>query len=243
MRPFFSRSAPSDPAADPQAGIVLEEVRVAREGRPVLDGVTLSLAERRIGIVGLNGSGKSTLLNLIDGLEAPDSGRLTVAGLDTVRQGRDVRRRVGYLFQDPDNQIVMPVVMDDLLFGLKAQGLAPDEARRRADATLADLGILPLAQRRVHELSGGERQLVALAAVLAMEPATILFDEPTALLDLRNRNRLRDILRALPQQILVVTHDLDLLLGFDRVVVLHEGRVAADGPPETSLRFYRDGMG
>jgi biotin transport system ATP-binding protein len=241
MRSFFSRTAV--PAADKSAGIVLDGVSVAREGRTVLDGLSLTLAERRIGIVGLNGSGKSTLLNLIDGLEPPDAGRILVAGLDAQRDGKAVRKRVGYLFQDPDNQIVMPIVMDDLLFGLKAQGLAAEEARRRAEATLSELGIGALAQRRVHELSGGERQLVALAAVLAMEPATILFDEPTALLDLRNRNRLRDLMRALPQQLVVVTHDLDLLLGFDRVVVLHEGRVAADGPPEASLRFYRDAMG
>lgn len=222
--------------------IALDAVTVARDGRPALHDVSLRLTQRRIGIIGANGAGKSTLLRLMNGLVLPDRGTVLVDARDTRRDGRSIRRDVGFLFQDPDSQIVFPVAAEDVAFGVRAHGATPDAARERAAAAMAALGIAPLADRRIHELSGGERQLVALAGLLALEPRALLFDEPTAALDLRHRARLAALLRAVPQQIIVATHDLDFLAGFDRVIVLANGRVAADGPPGDAVRFYRASM-
>src|SRR5690606_18082176 len=156
-----------------------------------------------IGVVGANGSGKSTLVRLLNGLALPASGSVRVDGLDTASRTREVRRKVGFVFQNPDNQIIYPVVAEDLAFGLRNLGVPRAEIEARVQAGLDRLGIGHLADRPSHGLSGGEKQMVALAAVLVMEPSVIVFDEPTTLLDLRNRNRLRDIISALPQSAIV----------------------------------------
>lgn len=220
--------------------IALENVAVVRDGRRVLDIAGLMLTERRIGVVGINGSGKSTLLKLIDGLVLPSEGHVTVDGLSTATDGAAIRRRVGFVFQNPDNQVVFPIVADDLAFGLKNSGLAKAEIPARAQAALDRLGIGHLAKRRIHELSGGEKQLVALAGVIAVEPATILFDEPTTLLDLRNRDRFVAVLAGLPQQTIIASHDLDLIATCERVIVIHEARVAIDAPAAAAIAAYRE---
>lgn len=228
-------------AAGPRRGQTLrfEAVTVTRGDRPALDGVTLTIDEPRVGIVGLNGSGKSTLLKLAVGLVPPASGRVTVDGRDVATEADAIRRDTGFLFQTPDNQIVLPIVGEDVGFGLKRLRLGRAETAARVAATLDRLGIGALSARRIHELSGGERQLVALAGMLALEPKTVLFDEPTSQLDLRNRNRFRDLLAALPEQALVVSHDLDLLADFPRVLVVEDGRIACDAPAGEALAFYR----
>lgn len=206
----------------------------------ILHGVSAVLTERRIGIVGPNGAGKSTLARLINGLVLPSSGAVRVNGHDTRQATRAVRREVGFVFQNPENQIVFPIVREDMEFGLKAQ--VPDKAARRARAAeqLAALGVGHLADRASHTLSGGERQLVALAAVLVMRPRVIVFDEPTTQLDLRNRNRVRAAIAGLDCEAVVVSHDLELLDDFDRVLVIADGRVAADDQPAAALRWYRE---
>ena len=219
--------------------IVFDAVGVEREGRRALDGISLRLAERRIGVVGLNGSGKSTLLRAIIGLVPPTAGRITVDGRDAVAEARAVRSTTGLLFQNPDDQIVFPIVAEDLAFGLKNHGWGRAETRDRVAAALDRLGIGDLSARRIHELSGGEKQLVALAGLLAIAPKTLLFDEPTSQLDLRNRNRLVRVLDGLPEQAIVVSHDLDLLVDFERVIVLEDGRVAFDGRAADALAFHR----
>lgn len=238
--PTSSGSPPSDGPVSPRQSLRFEALSVTREGRVALDGVSLVLEERRVGIVGLNGSGKSTLLKTVIGLVTPTAGRVTVDGLDPVRDARAVRATTGLLFQNPDNQIVFPIVADDLAFGLKNHGWGKAETRERATAALARLGIEALATRRIHELSGGEKQLVALAGLLAVEPKTLLFDEPTSQLDLSNRNRLARLLRALPEQVIVVAHDLELLAEFERVIVLEAGRVAFDGAADAAIAFHRE---
>jgi biotin transport system ATP-binding protein len=206
----------------------------------ILHGVSTVLSEDRIGIVGPNGAGKSTLARLINGLVLPTSGSVRVNGLDTRQDVRAVRRQVGFVFQNPENQIVFPIVSEDLEFGLKS--LVPDRAERRARglAQLRELNIEHLASRASHMLSGGERQLVALAAVLVMQPDLVVFDEPTTQLDLRNRNQVRAAIGALGRQVVVVSHDLDLLEDFDRVLVVVDGRIAADDQPSAALRWYRE---
>ncbi|MCS3508770.1 MULTISPECIES: energy-coupling factor ABC transporter ATP-binding protein [Achromobacter] len=220
--------------------IEFDQAVVTTPQAEVLRGVSVTLAERRIGIVGPNGAGKSTLARLVNGLVVPSAGSVRVDGLDTRHDLKDVRRRVGFVFQNPENQIVFPIVREDLAFGLKR--LEPDKARResRIDSQLNALGVGHLADRSSHTLSGGERQLVALAAVLVMEPALIVFDEPTTQLDLRNRNRVRHAIAELPHDAIVVSHDLELLEDFDRVLVVRDGTIAADDTPAAALRWYRE---
>jgi len=220
--------------------IEFDQAIVSTPQAEVLRGVSLLLAGRRVGIVGPNGAGKSTLARLVNGLVLPTSGSVRVGGLDTRQDLKAVRRQVGFVFQNPENQIVFPIVREDLAFGLKH--LEPDRGQRetRIDAQLAALGVAHLADRTSHTLSGGERQLVALAAVLVMRPALVVFDEPTTQLDLRNRNRVRDAIAALPQDAIVVSHDLDLLEDFERVVVVQDGAIAADDTPAAALGWYRN---
>ncbi|QGN35292.1 ATP-binding cassette domain-containing protein [Microlunatus sp. Gsoil 973] len=215
-------------------------VSVVRDGRPVLRDVDLALDDERIAVIGLNGSGKSTLVRLLNGLVRPSSGEVRIGDLVVGRHDKQIRRLVGFVFQNPENQIVMPVVADDLAFGCRNLGLSRAEADLRIAAVLAGLGLSELADRESHTLSGGEKQLVALAAVLVMEPSLIIFDEPTTMLDLANRRRLQRVIDTLPQRAILVTHDLDLAAGYSRVIVLHDGRVAADAPAEEAIAYYRD---
>lgn len=184
--------------------IEFDQAVVATPQAQVLHGVSLRLSERRVGVIGPNGAGKSTLARLVNGLALPSSGRVLVDGLDTRNQVKDVRRRVGFVFQNPENQIVFPIVREDLAFGLKKQGLAPAERDARIAAALERLGVGHLAERTSHTLSGGERQLVAMASVLVMAPQLVVFDEPTTQLDLRNRNRVAEAIVALPDRKSVV---------------------------------------
>ncbi|WP_228259681.1 energy-coupling factor ABC transporter ATP-binding protein [Siculibacillus lacustris] len=206
----------------------------------MLDGLSLTLTERRIGIVGRNGSGKSTLLKSLIGLVAPTEGTIIVDGRDSITDARAIRAVTGFLFQNPDNQIVFPIVAEDLAFGLKNHGFDRAQTAARVDAALDRLDIRALGRRRIHELSGGEKQLVALAGVLALGPKTVLFDEPTSQLDLHNRNRFRAVLAAMPEQAVVVAHDLELLDDFDRVLVIDAGRIVADDRPSRALALYRE---
>ena len=219
--------------------IVLRGVSVERAGRPVLSGLDLTLAERLIGIIGANGSGKSSFARLLNGLLLPTTGAVDVDGLDTRASGREVRRRVGFVFQNPDNQIVYPTVGEDLAFGLKGSGLDKAAIAGRVQAGLARFGLAGFEDRLAHELSGGEHQMVALAGVMVIEPAWLVMDEPTTLLDLLNTSRVMDAVAALDQNVVFVTHDLDLLVDFDRVLVFESGRLACDAAPREAIAAYR----
>lgn len=208
----------------------------------ILQDVSLSLTESRIGVIGANGSGKSTLVRLINGLVTPTSGSVTVNGLDVTLNVKQIRRQVGFVFQNPDNQIVFPVVSEDLDFGLKSRLPLAAERLVRIKETLSRLGIHSLIDRAVHQLSGGEKQLVALAAVLSLEPQILVLDEPTTQLDLRYRNRFMHIVSKLAQPLIMVTHDLDLLTNFDRVLVIDQGQVVHDSSPLTALNWYVEFM-
>jgi biotin transport system ATP-binding protein len=242
--PLRDRSRRAEPSALPgppgtrSSEIRLTGVTVTREGQDVLRDVDLSLDEQRIAVIGLNGSGKSTLVRLLNGLLLPTRGTVQVGGLSTATDAKRIRRQVGFVFQNPENQIVMPLVAEDLAFGAKNLGLRGAELSARVDGVLGRLGIPHLAERESYALSGGEKQLVALASVLVMEPSTIVFDEPTTMLDRRNRRRLQATIDELDQRAVVVTHDLELIGGYDRVLVVHEGRIAFDGAPGPAVAFY-----
>ncbi len=206
---------------------------------PVLTGIDLELTESRIAVIGANGSGKSTLARLLNGLVLPTSGRVTVDGLDTRRDGAAVRQRVGFVFTDPDAQIVMPTVAEDVAFSLRRKGLTAPQRDARVLETLRRFGLDELADRPAHLLSGGQKQLLALAAVLVTEPQVLVCDEPTTLLDLRNSELIATMLVALPQQVVLVTHHLDLVGPYERVLVVDEGRIAFDGEPSAAVAAYR----
>lgn len=220
--------------------IVFEHVTHRYDGEVVLSDVSLRLAERRIGVIGANGSGKSTLARLVNGLVAPTAGRVLVDGLDVARHGREVRRRVGFVFTNPDNQIVMPTVREDVAFSLRRLRLDAADAAARVDRALDRFGLAELADRPAHRLSGGQKQLLALAAVLVAEPAIVVADEPTTLLDARNAQLVERHFAELDQQLVLVTHRLESVEPFDRVLVVEGGRIVADGSPAEALSAYRN---
>ncbi len=211
--------------------------------RPVLADISCALTEQTVSVVGANGSGKSTLLQLVNGLVTADAGTVTVDGLDVAAKGAAVRRRVGFVFTDPAAQLVMPTPLEDVELSLRRGVRNRKERTQRAFAVLDELGVADLAHRSVYELSGGQRQLVALAAVLAVDPAVLVLDEPTTLLDLANRELLRGVLADLAQRrgvrILVSTHDLEFAADAQRTLCIADGRLAADGAPAGTIAAYR----
>ena len=207
--------------------------------RTVLRAVDVRFAEQRVGVIGANGSGKSTFARLLNGLVLPDHGVVRVAGRDTRREGRAVRRLVGFCFTNPDAQIVMPTVAEDVAFSLRRRGLGRAALDARVAAVLAQFGLADHADHPAHLLSGGQKQLLALASVLVTEPATLILDEPTTLLDLRNAEAVATMVAELDQQVILLTHHLELLADFDRVLVFDDGALVGDDRPEAAIALYR----
>lgn len=202
----------SGPTAPPL--IALTAITLSRNGRRVLDGLDLTLQPgQRLGLTGANGAGKSTLLRLMVGLERPEAGTLAAFGRECRRERdfHEVRRRIGLVFQDSDDQLFCPTVAEDVAFGPLNLGLDRATVRIRVAETLAALDIADLAARVTHHLSGGEKRLVALATVLAMTPDVLLLDEPTAGLDPDHAERLTELLATRTEAMVVVSHDRDFL--------------------------------
>jgi biotin transport system ATP-binding protein len=220
-------------------------VTVATPAGPktLLDSVTLTLAERRVAVIGANGSGKSTFLRLINGLAEPTTGTVTVDGqLTTGRTAAAVRRRVGFVFTDPMAQLLMPTACEDIELSLRHTVADRAERHERAVALMAEWGLGHLAHSSVYDLSGGERQLVALISVLAVGPEVIVADEPTTLLDRRHARRIHEVLAGLSQQLVVATHDLAWALDFERVLVVDGGHIVCDGAAAAAVACY-EGLG
>lgn len=211
-----------------------------QEPKRILAPLSLTLSEQRIAVIGANGSGKSTLLRLLNGLVQPSTGTVHVHGRSTHSDGAAVRASVGFVFTDPLSQLVMPTPLEDVELSLRRQKLGKSQRREAALAILADYKLEHLAHSSIYELSGGERQLVALATVLAVAPAVLVLDEPSTLLDLRNTKLLMQRLDELPQQIIMSTHDLSLAETFQRVLVIDNGQVAYDGGPREAIGRYRE---
>lgn len=222
--------------------IKIDNVSLAYQDRTVLHDISLTLTEQRIAIIGANGSGKSSFARLLNGLVLPTTGEVTIDGQNTKTHGKDIRQKVGFVFQNPDNQIVFPVVEEDLAFGMKNLGFPKETITRKTTEILARYDMSDLRQHPAHLLSGGQKQLLAISGVLVMEPEYIVLDEPTTLLDLRNKRRVTQAINALDQTVILASHDLDLLHSFDRVIVFDEGRIVADAPPERAIPFYVDRM-
>ncbi|MBW9056470.1 energy-coupling factor ABC transporter ATP-binding protein [Rhizobium mesosinicum] len=207
--------------------------------RVAVEPLTLSLTENRLGVIGLNGSGKTTFARMINGLTKPTTGKVTVNGRDT-RDEKTALADVGFIFQSPQNQIILPIVRDDIAFGLKGRGFTKAEIDRKVEMVLTRFNAGELATRRAHELSGGELQIAALCSVLATGPNILILDEPTNQLDLRNRALVQKIIDGLEENVVVITHDLELISGFERVLLFHEGKLAADAPAAEAIAHYRE---
>ncbi|MGO4956920.1 energy-coupling factor ABC transporter ATP-binding protein [Luteococcus sp. Sow4_B9] len=210
--------------------------------KQLLSGITADLTERRIAIIGANGSGKSTLLRLLNGLASATSGQLLVDGIDPAKDPKAIRQKVGFIFTDPLSQLVMSTPADDLELSLRKRLKDRKQRRQRALEILDERGLGRVADQSIYDLSGGERQLVSMATVLAVEPDVVVADEPTTLLDLRNRLRVGEALMDLDQQLVVATHDLDLAARADRALVIEAGRCVFDGSPDAAIDHYRQLM-
>jgi cobalt/nickel transport system ATP-binding protein len=205
------------------------------DGTPALNGVTFDVRSgESVAVVGENGAGKSTLLLHLNGTIAPERGKVFVRGVRVERSTvKAVRKTVGVVFQDPDDQLFMPVVSDDVAFGPVNLGLSPEEVEKRVVESLSRVGALGLRDRPPHRLSAGEKRAVAIAAVLALDPEILVMDEPTSSLDPRGRRELIGLLKTFTHTKIVATHDLDFVLDLcERTIVIHGGRVLADGSTE-----------
>ncbi len=223
------------------ATIRLEGVGVAFGDRVALDDVTCELNARRIAVIGANGSGKSTFARLLNGLVIATDGRVLVNDLDPARDKRAVRRAVGFIFCNPDAQIVMPTVSEDLAFSLRNRELTPAQIEARVSETLERFGLTTLANERCFELSSGQKQLLAVAAVFISQPILVVADEPTALLDAQNTKLVRRHLidDDHSQTVVLVTHDLALAEQCDVALRFADGRLVATGNARDVVRDYR----
>ncbi|MBM2293028.1 ABC transporter ATP-binding protein [Sulfitobacter pseudonitzschiae] len=227
---------------DRSAELLLDGVALRLSGRVVLEGLTFSACERRIGIVGRNGSGKTTLARLIAGLIAPSAGQITIAGKDVARDRKAALRTVGILFQNPDHQIIFPTVTEEIGFGLTQLKHSKEEVARQTRAILQRFGKGHWADAATHSLSQGQKQLVCLMAVLAMRPALIVLDEPYSGLDIPTRQQLMRYVDGVEASVVLISHDPATLQGFDRVIWLDQGTVRDDGPAARVLPVFEAQM-
>ena len=207
--------------------------------RPVLRDLSFRIEKgESVGLIGANGAGKSTVMKLLLGLLAPTSGEILVDGVPVGKKTlAEIRRKLGFVLQNSDNQMFMPTVYEDMIFAPLNYGLSREEAERRVDAVLEKLGLQELKHRHNHRISGGEKRMAAIATILAMEPEAVLMDEPTSALDPYNRRLVIRTIVDLPQTKLITSHDLDMILDTcRRVILLSGGRIAADGRAEEILR-------
>ena len=205
---------------------------------PVVENLSFSIKKgETVGLIGANGAGKSTIMKLMLGL-ITGSGEIKVDGLPMNRENlAEIRKKIGFVLQDSDNQMFMPTVYEDMIFGPRNYGLSKEETDRRVDAVLAQLGLQSLKHRHNHTISGGEKRMAAIATILAMEPEMILMDEPSTALDPVNRRTVINTINRLPQTKLIASHDLDMILDTcQRVILLSHGAIVADGDAETILR-------
>ena len=235
--------------------IRFENVTFAYEkGKPVLSDVSFAIEKgETVGLIGANGAGKSTVMKLLLGLAGPGAGNTGVSGraegkiiVDgeevsprnvSPRNLSQIRRKLGFVLQNSDNQMFMPTVWEDMLFGLLNYGMPQQEAEQRAEQVLKELGQEKLKGLYNHKISGGEKRMAAVATVLAMDPGVLLMDEPTSALDPYNRRIIINTIRKLPCTKIITSHDLDMIYDTcGRAILLSEGRVAADGPAESILR-------
>lgn len=207
-------------------------------GTRVLHSLSFSIgAGEAVGLIGANGAGKSTIMKILLGL-LPCEGTVTVDGIAVEKKNLgEIRKKLGFVLQNSDNQMFMPTVYEDMMFAPRNYGLSKEEAEARVDRVLAELGLTELKHRYNHKISGGEKRMAAIATILAMEPEAILMDEPSTALDPVNRRTVIRAINNLSMTKLIASHDLDMILDTcDRVILLSHGEIAADGPADEILR-------
>ena len=207
-------------------------------GTPVIDDLSFHIRKgETVGLIGANGAGKSTIMKLMLGL-LPAQGEILVDGMPVTKQNLPpIRQKIGFVLQDSDNQMFMPTVYEDMIFGPRNYGLSREEADARVDRVLRELGLENLKHRYNHKISGGEKRMAAIATILAMEPEMIVMDEPSTALDPVNRRRVISTINSRKETKLIASHDLDMILDTcQRVILLNHGRIVADGEAETILR-------
>ena len=205
---------------------------------PVVENLSFTIQKgETVGLIGANGAGKSTIMKLMLGLLS-GSGEIQVDGLPVCRDNlAEIRKKIGFVLQDSDNQMFMPTVYEDMIFGPRNYGLSKEKTEKRVDTVLTQLGLQDLKHRHNHKISGGEKRMAAIATILAMEPEMILMDEPSTALDPVNRRTVINTINRLPQTKLIASHDLDMILDTcQRVILLSHGTIVADGDAETILR-------
>lgn len=205
---------------------------------PVVENLSFTIRKgEAVGLIGANGAGKSTIMKLILGLLS-GSGQILVDGLTVNKENvSEIRRKIGFVLQDSDNQMFMPTVYEDMIFGPRNYGLSKEETDRKVDTVLEQLGLQALKHRHNHKISGGEKRMAAIATILTMDPEMILMDEPSTALDPVNRRTVINTINRIPQTKLIASHDLDMILDTcQRVILLSHGRIVADGDVETILR-------
>ncbi len=208
------------------------------DGTEALKGVSFRITHgESVGIVGPNGAGKSTALLHMNGHLLPTSGEVSVGEVPVRKETRpEIRRKVGVVFQNPDDQLFMPTVFDDVAFGPLNLGLSPEKVRKRVHEALRQVNALALADKPPHHLSGGQKSAVAIATVIAMEPDILVMDEPAASLDPKSRRGVIRLLNTFTHSKIVASHDLDLILDVcDRCLVIRDGRIVSDGPAREVL--------
>ena len=202
------------------------------DGTKALSGINLGInAKERVAIIGANGAGKSTLLMTLNGTLLVDKGSIFIDGNPVSKKSlKDIRKKVGMVFQDSDDQLFMPTVFDDITFGPLNMALSPDEVEKIADKIMEELDIIHLKERPPYKLSGGEKRKVAIATILSMSPDILVFDEPTSNLDIKNRRNLINIIKKINKTLLISSHDLEFLLEVcNRCILIDEGKIIADG--------------
>lgn len=219
--------------------IEFQNVSFSYDGeRPVVENLSFTIGNgESVGLIGANGAGKSTIMKLLLGLLS-GKGQILVDGLTVNKQNLPaIRQKIGFVLQDSDNQMFMPTVYEDMIFGPRNYGLSKAETEQRVDAVLNQLGLTALKHRYNHKISGGEKRMAAIATILTMAPETILMDEPSTALDPVNRRTVINTINTLPQTKLIASHDLDMILDTcQRVILLSRGKIVADGPADHILR-------
>ncbi|MEV7620920.1 ABC transporter ATP-binding protein [Microbacterium sp. NPDC089321] len=218
-------------------GIRFDGVECTVHGERILHDLDLRLSAARTAVIGANGSGKSTFARMLNGMRPPTSGRASALGYDISQDARALRERVGFVFTNPDAQILMPTAAEDVALSLR--GLPRTQRAERVHETLSRFGLDDRGDQPASSLSGGQRQLLAIASVLATEPDLVVADEPTTLLDLRNAQRIGRFLLSLDAPVVIVTHDLDLAAACDEVVLFDAGTVRGIGAPDAIIDEYR----
>ena len=234
--PTLTHEAPLYPLlAD---SICIEHVDLQRANTPLFQQLSLRWHETRVGLIGNNGSGKSSLVRLLNGLITPEQGRVSVFGYDTVKQAALMPALVGFIFQNPDHQMIFPTVAEELAFGCEQLGQSAQKARASALALLAEQGIESWADRPVTQLSEGQKQRVCILSVLIMKPRLLILDEPFSSLDLPTRRLLLALIHNTDTHVLLISHDFSVYDDFDRLIWVDDGQIKADGSPDEVIRSY-----